>query len=358
MTLLLTNEEVDRALTPEDAIAATESICRELAEGKAINRPRSQTYMPVESQEHPGFHYRMKTQEGSGAESGVWALRITSDMAGFSYTAGVKRRRILPVATGNRYCGMVILFDIEKIEPIAIMPDGVIQKVRVAALSVVGAKYLAQAKPKVLGLFGSGWQAGAHLEFLCSHYAFDQVKVYSPNQEHCREFCQKMTAKLGRSVQVVESAQQAVEGSDFVQAATAAWDAVFDGHWVEKGMYVASIGGSDASNKRREIDDETIRRADLYVVHSKEVARLDQSPDVWEVAQKGIKAWESIQEVQDLVAGKVEGRTHADQITVFNNNTGAGTQFAAVGAAVLKRARSMGLGRELPTEWFLEDVSP
>jgi alanine dehydrogenase len=358
MTLLLTNEEVERALTPEDAIAATESICRELAEGKAINRPRSQTYMPVESKEHPGFHYRMKTQEGSGAESGVWALRITSDMAGFSYTAGVKRRRILPVATGNRYCGMVILFDIERIEPIAIMPDGVIQKVRVAALSVVGAKYLAPAQPKVLGLFGSGWQASAHLEFLCSHYAFDQVKVYSPNQQHCREFCQKMTAKLGRPIQAVDTAKQAVEGSDFVQAATAAWDAVFDGHWVEKGMYVASIGGSDASNKRREIDDETIRRADLYVVHSKEVARLDQSPDVWEIAQKGIKTWESIQEVQDLVAGKVEGRTHADQITVFNNNTGAGTQFAAVGAAVLKRARALGLGRELPTEWFLEDVSP
>jgi alanine dehydrogenase len=358
MTLLLTNEEVERALSPEDAISATESIYRELAEGKAINRPRSQTYMPVESKEHPGFRYRMKTQEGSGVESGVWALRVTSDMAGFSYTAGVKRRRILPVATGNRYCGMVILFDIERIEPIAIMPDGVIQKVRVAALSVVGAKYLAPAKPKVLGLFGSGWQASAHLEFLCSHYGFDQVKVYSPNQEHCREFCQKMTAKLGLQIQPVDSAKQAVEGSDFVQAATAAWDAVFDGHWVEKGMYVCSIGGSDASNKRREIDDETIRRADLYVVHSKEVAKLDQSPDVWEVAQKGIKSWESIQEVQDLVAGKVAGRTSADQITVFNNNTGAGTQFAAVGAAVLKRARALGLGRELPTEWFLEDVSP
>ena len=57
-------------------------------------------------------------------ERGVWALRVTSDMAGFSYTAGVKRRRILPVATGKRYCGLVILFDLERIEPIAIMPDG------------------------------------------------------------------------------------------------------------------------------------------------------------------------------------------------------------------------------------------
>jgi alanine dehydrogenase len=356
--ILLNNDEVEQALTPQDAITSTETIYRELAEGKAINRPRSQTYFPVESKTNPGFKYRFKSQEGSGVESGVWALRITSDMAGFSYTAGVKRRRILPVATGNRYCGLVILFDLERIEPIAIMPDGVIQKVRVAALSVVGAKYLAPANPRVLGLFGSGWQAGAHLEFLCSQFRFDQVKVYSPNQEHCREFCRKMTAELGREIEPVDSPKKAVEGSDVVQAATAAWDAVFDGHWVEKGMYVASIGGSDASNKRREIDDETIRRADLYVVHSKEVAKLDQSPDVWEVAQKGIKSWESIHEVQDLVAVKIKGRTSADQITVFNNNTGAGTQFAAVGAAVLKRARSMGLGREVPTEWFLEDVSP
>ena len=160
MTLLLTNEEVEKALRPTDAIAATESIYRELAEGVAVNRPRAQTYLPTESKQHPGFRYRFKSQEGGSPQCGVWALRVTSDMAGFDYTAGVKRRRILPVASGNRYCGFVILFDIERIEPIAILPDGVIQKVRVAALSAVGAKYLAPAKPKCLGLFGSGCRTG------------------------------------------------------------------------------------------------------------------------------------------------------------------------------------------------------
>ena len=358
MTLLLTNEEVEKALTPQDAIDATESIYRELAHGAAVNRPRTQTYLPVESKEHPGFHYRFKSQEGSSSQSGVWALRVTSDMAGFSYTAGVKRRRILPVATGNRYCGLVILFDIERIEPIAIMPDGFIQKMRVAALSALGAKHLAPEKPATLGLFGSGWQAGAHLEFLWGLFHFNQVKVYSPNQQHCREFCRQMSSRLGCSIQAADTPREAVEGSDMVQAATAAWEPVFDGRWVEKGMYIASIGGADASNKRRELDDETIRRADLYVVHSKEVAKLDQSPDVWEIAQKGIKSWDAILEVQDLLTGRAAGRTRPDQITVFNNNTGAGIQFAAVGAAVLQRARTMGLGREIPTEWFLEDVTP
>src|SRR5947207_11472378 len=272
MTWLLNNEEVEKVLSQADTIAATESVYRELAEGVAFNRPRSQVYLPVESKENPGFHYRFKSQEGGSPGTGVWALRITSDMAGHSFTAGVKRRRSLPVATGDRYCGLVILFDIERIEPIAIMPDGVIQKMRVAALSAVGAKYLAPARPKVLGLFGSGWQASAHLEYLCSLFRFDKIKVYSPNEQHRREFAQNMSRKLGRDIVAAASPQVTVEGSDFIQAATASWDAVFDGHLVEKGMYIASIGGSDASNKRREIDDETIRRADIYIVHSKEVA--------------------------------------------------------------------------------------
>jgi len=358
MTLLLNNEEVDRALTHEDALSATEAILAELADGQAINRPRSQTYMPVESQAHPGFKYRFKSQEGGGVGSGVWALRITSDMAGFSYTNGLKRRRILPAATGNLWCGLVMLFDLEKLEPVAIMPDGVIQKMRVAAMSAVGAKYLAPAHPKVLGLFGSGWQASAHVQALCNLFPFEHVKVYSPNQDNCRKFAREMSEKLGRSIEAVASPRMAVEGSDCIQAATAAWDPVFDGRWLEKGMYVASIGGSDGSNKRREIDDETIRRADIYVVHAKDVAQQDKSPDIWDAAQSGIVAWDDIHEIQELVAGRIRGRTRTEQITLYNNNTGSGIQFAAVGAAVMKRARALGLGRELPTEWFLESVSP
>src|SRR5204862_7167622 len=89
MTLLLNNDDVEKALTPESTITATEQIYRELAEGAAFNRARSQVYLPVESKNNPGFQYRMKTQEGGSAGTGVWALRVTSDMAGQSFTNGV-----------------------------------------------------------------------------------------------------------------------------------------------------------------------------------------------------------------------------------------------------------------------------
>ena len=110
------------------------------------------------------------------------------------------------------------------------------------------------------------------------------------------------------------------------------------GHVGEEPGVLLTESDKNCAGQRREIDDECIRRSDIYFVHSKEVARNDQSPDVWEAAQKGIKRWQDIGELQDLVAGKLPGRTSADQITLFNNNTGAGTQFAAVGSAVLKRA--------------------
>lgn len=46
-----------------------------------------------------------------------------------------------------------------------------------------------------------------------------------------------------------------------------------------------------------------------------------------------------------------------DSRTVAMIGSGAiGPQFSAITAAVYERARAAGVGRELPTEWFLEDI--
>ena len=52
------------------------------------------------------------------------------------------------------------------------------------------------------------------------------------------------------------------------------------------------------------------------------------------------------------------GRANADQVTCFINNLGLGYQFAVAGSVVYRKARETGAGRELPTEWFTEDVHP
>ena len=54
--------------------------------------------------------------------------------------------------------------------------------------------------------------------------------------------------------------------------------------------------------------------------------------------------------------GKVNGRTSADQITYSERGNLQGAQFYAVAGKVYEAARRAGLGREIPTEWFLQDI--
>jgi ornithine cyclodeaminase/alanine dehydrogenase-like protein (mu-crystallin family) len=58
----------------------------------------------------------------------------------------------------------------------------------------------------------------------------------------------------------------------------------------------------------------------------------------------------------DLASGRAPGRQNRNDITLYLNSGNQGLQFAAVGAAVYNRCRELGLGREVPTEWFLQDI--
>jgi len=78
------------------------------------------------------------------------------------------------------------------------------------------------------------------------------------------------------------------------------------------------------------------------------------------------KGWSLMQEIDfdalptlpELISGKTPSRTKPEQITCFLNNIGMGYQFAAAGALVYRKAKAEGRGRELPTEWFTQDVHP
>ncbi len=58
----------------------------------------------------------------------------------------------------------------------------------------------------------------------------------------------------------------------------------------------------------------------------------------------------------DLVTGKCKGRTSRDQITFYRNVGNQGLQFSSVGGWVYKLAKARIMGREIPTEWFLQDI--
>jgi len=58
----------------------------------------------------------------------------------------------------------------------------------------------------------------------------------------------------------------------------------------------------------------------------------------------------------DILSGAKKGRTSDKQITYSERGNIQGAQFFAVAGRVYELAKERGLGRELPTEWFLQDI--
>jgi len=156
-------------------------------------------------------------------------------------------------------------------------------------------------------------------------------------------------------VKPVESTREAVEGSDIVLAATNSNTEVLDGAWLEPGTHVVSIVASNVGlqqggfirEKRRELDDETIGRADRIVVCSREQSRQDQHGDIYDRVEKGLIRWDQIIELSEILSGKAPGRTAPQQITLFKNNAGQGVCDVALGALLYRRAKEQGVGIEL-----------
>ena len=65
---------------------------------------------------------------------------------------------------------------------------------------------------------------------------------------------------------------------------------------------------------------------------------------------------ESYPKLVDVVGRKAKGRTSPEQITCFINIGTQGLQFASVGGWLYHAAKAKSIGRELPTEWFIQDV--
>lgn len=353
--LLLDNDDVRKVLDVGSCLDALEDAYRAQAAGRAVTRQRTQTYLPLAE---PGLSYCLKTMEGAFLDGAYATLRLTSDVVSEQPVNGVARREKLARGPGGTYCGLILVFSVERLEPVAILHDGYLQLFRVACTSALSARLLARPDASTLGLLGSSGQAWAHLVAMNAVRRLSRVRVYSPNPEHRGIFAERARRELGLKAEAVDSARDAVSDADLVVAATNTSQPIVNGSWIAPGAHVVSIVSGDLKTQRRELDDETLRRAALVIAHSKEAARAQQHGDLWGPVSAGILQWEQIYDLSEVVAGKAPGRARAEDITVFKNNVGMGLQFAAVAPRIYELARTAGIGRELPAEWFLQHMKP
>lgn len=351
--LVLSNDDIEKVFDVGDCLDALEHAYRAQADGTAVTRPRIQTYVNLEEQ---GLSYCLKTMEGCLPQSGYMTLRITSDIVSEAPVNGIPRREKLPRGPGGTYCGLIMLFSLKELAPVAIMHDGYIQVHRVACTSALSARLLANPEAGDLGLLGSSGQAWAHLLAMNAVRKLRRVRVFSPNPERCRIFAERACRELGLAASAVDSAHAAVAGADLVVAATNTSRSIVDGAWLAAGAHVISIVSGDQKTPRRELDNETMRRADLVIAHSRELARSMGQPDLSAPVEAGILSWDRVHDLSEVVANRAPRRNTVNDITVFKNNVGLGLQFAAVAPRVYELARRAGLGHALPGEIFLESL--
>src|SRR4029434_10512531 len=120
-----------------------------------------------------------------------------------------------------------MLFSTKTGEPLAIFPDGYVQKLRVAGATAIAARYLAPKDAKVMALLGSGWQASAPLVTLSMVRNLERVKVFSPTPESRRRFVEEWGASVPAEVVETASVEAAIAGADIITATTNSTSALF-----------------------------------------------------------------------------------------------------------------------------------
>jgi ornithine cyclodeaminase/alanine dehydrogenase-like protein (mu-crystallin family) len=248
MVRTLDDAEIARVLTYERLIPAMELALIAFSSGKVTQPVRN--VIPVE----PGQRYL-----------GVMPA-VMSESLGAKLVCFYPKNAVAGLPT---HLAAIVLFESETGHPLAFLDGRRITEMRTAAVSAAVTRHLAPPDARVLALLGSGVQAQAHLEALRHVGRFEEVRVWSRNPDHAREFATRHGARA-------MEAEAAVRDADVVVTATHSHEPVLRGEWLKHGAHVNAVGACLPS--WRELDD-TAMKGSILIVDSREAA-LQESGDV------------------------------------------------------------------------------
>ena len=315
--LFLKNTPINQILSIHEMIEAIEDTLKEVAVGRGFELPRRRIH-------HPN---RMIFGLLPGSVHGAMGAYLQTDLD----------RRI--------HHETVILYSVDTGVPLILFQDCAINENRTAAAGAIGAKYLARANAHRVAVFGSGVHAESQVKAAAAVRNLTQVRIYSPTAKHRETLVEKLRSELKIPVHVVASAEEALESTDIVITATDSKVPVFDGNQLSEGTHITSIANGDKTRSRQELDEITIRRANPIFVTSKETLCVNES-DIFRAVRDRLITWDQVHEMSSLLLGKVHGRTHDQQITLFKLQ-GTGIMDVAIGLRAFEKLKDGNLAQRL-----------
>lgn len=319
MPLLLSREDVQKVLNMKDCIEVVENAFAELSNGTAILPLRNNIVSPDGlSLYMPAYLKEMK----------ALACKVVT-----VYKNNPANHN-MPTTIGK-----VLLQNPETGDVICIMDGGYLTAVRTGAASGVATKYLARKdKDQVIGIYGTGGQAKMQLLAMKETVSISKVLVFDLNEEATDAFV-KANADLGFYILKAKNSDDLLE-ADIICTATSSPTPLFDGNKLKPGTHINNIGSHTPN--ARELDTATVQRS-KFVGDSKE-ACFNEAGDIMIPLKEGSVTEDHFYaELGDLVTAKKEGRTNAEEITVFKSN-GLAIQDSATAKLIYDKAIAAGIG--------------
>lgn len=317
MPLFISEQEVAQLLTMRECIDVLDQAFAHAGAGQVDIVPRTRIRMPKGM-----FHF----MAAADATHNVFGYKAYSSFN----TPGVKM--------------VVMLYEYESGLLLACLEGGRLGQIRTGAASGLATKYMATANAATVGIIGSGFQARTQLEAVCAVRDIRQARVYSRRQERREEFARQMSERLNLEVMAVDNAQDCVTNADIAVTITTAREPVLQGEWLAPGTHINAAGSNHWM--RREIDEAAVTRSKVIVVDDLDQAKVECGDLIWP-AERGAFRWDQAHELQDVVAGRVQGRPSQESISLFES-MGVALEDIAAAQLVYRKAREQGIGRELP----------
>ena len=326
--LILTADDVRKALPMNEAIEAMKNAYASLSKGTAIVPLRTGLSIPnheAMSLFMPAF---VNSPEGEALAIKVVSLFPKNPTRGLAYIQAA-----------------VLVFNPETGEAIALLEGSSLTAIRTGAAGGAAIDLLARKDSKTVAIFGAGVQGRTQLEAACTARPIETAFIFDPNPAKAQALVTEMSSKglNTRDLRVAGSADEAVETADIICTATTSLRPVFHDKAIKAGTHISAVGSYRPD--MQEVPADTLARAKIFV--DSRAAALEEAGDLIQPMQARLFDESHIcGELGEVILGQIPGRQTQDEITYFKS-VGIAVQDAMAAQVALTNARKLNLGAEV-----------
>jgi ornithine cyclodeaminase/alanine dehydrogenase-like protein (mu-crystallin family) len=257
---------------------------------------------------------------------------------------GVKLVSLIPRNKPPQYSshlGLVLLFEADHGQPVALLDAAEITAIRTAAASGLATRLLARPEAGDLALLGAGEQARSHLEAMLSVRALRRIRVWARDRDKARLFAEAQGARHGIAVETSPTVREAIAGADIICTTTKAREPILQGDWLTPGTHLNVVGSSIAA--AAEIDTPAVVKARFFV--DRRESTINEGGEFLRALRSGaITADHILGEIGEVANGSKIGRRSPLDVTLYKS-LGIAPQDLASAHYVLEKARAAGVGQ-------------